>query len=209
MTEQPTKLCLPCSSAAQGATELGKPKVQKRTQFADTAERMAICRACPHNMENRFCNKAEQPLLHIVTGTLKIDCPLGKHPDKDGKVKYIGLTFNGVPDPIRRLVDREAETKNAKSWVRFFKGCGCLSAIKEKTEIWSSQGKFKRLIAQAIEVSAPKLSQVLSYIIDWRIRFARKFHRKLVGFDQSKSRFKFESKFNPNLKPRELNPITK
>lgn len=86
------------------------------------------------------CQSLDRPGMVVCTidgkPSLSRPCPIGKHADKDGVVRWAGLEWHGMPYPIR-LVYRW-------SWLRWLtgvrnprlanlkpEGCGCCVGLKD------------------------------------------------------------------------------
>ena len=92
------------------------------------ASRAALCQTCRHAMRDDrrgavACRLSGRKIVSLVVSAHA--CPIGRHPDDDGIVRWMGLRWMGVPEPLRwRLV-----------WMlrrepRGLHGCGCVAAIK-------------------------------------------------------------------------------
>lgn len=92
------------------------------------ATRAAICQLCPHAERDArhgatACGRTGQPIVALVVRAAA--CPVGRHPDAAGDVRWFGVRWHGVPEPLRwRLVwmlGREP---------RGLVGCGCVARLK-------------------------------------------------------------------------------
>ena len=97
-------------------------------QIDRVADRAAMCQTCRHarrasNGSAIACTITSRDIGSIVVD--RASCPIARHPDDDGIVRWMGLRWMGVPEPLRwRLV-----------WMlrrepRGLRGCGCVAAIK-------------------------------------------------------------------------------
>lgn len=58
-------------------------------------------------------------------------CPRKKHPGEDGRVRWLGLKWEGVPYPVRFYVwFRWMRDKPMRAFVRAPQGCGCIAGLK-------------------------------------------------------------------------------
>ena len=82
-----------------------------------------VCLLCPHSggAEGRACRLDGRQLVHV---TLNRSCPKGKHPDADGRVRWLGVLWRGVPWPLRWRLPKGVKPP----------GCGCLDALKRLSE---------------------------------------------------------------------------
>ena len=82
-------------------------------------------------------------------------CPLGRHPDREGRIRWAGADWLGVPEPIRwRLV--WALGREPRGLV----GCGCLAAVKA-----SRAGPWLEPWLEGVQTMRTRLA---GFIADWR-----------------------------------------
>ena len=93
--------------------------------------RRGMCVACNGN-RLRCPRSGAMVHLHIQGQP----CPRGWHPDKRGRVRWLGLLWSGVPYPMRHyLAWRVGPVKRIArggwlGFVRSFAGCGCIRPAK-------------------------------------------------------------------------------
>lgn len=94
-----------------------------------TADKAAMCQTCPRSIKSAAgsaitCTVLGRPIVEVVT--IGMPCPTGRHPDADGVVRWAGVRWFGVPEPLRWAIvwalGREP---------RGLSGCGCIAAVKE------------------------------------------------------------------------------
>lgn len=89
---------------------------------------VAMCLVCPNR---------DGPIQCTIDGRPAIGrrCPLGRHPDEGGVIRWAGLEWYGVPYPVRwairrrwfrRLVGGGASIASAS-----LPGCGCYKPLKD------------------------------------------------------------------------------
>ena len=93
--------------------------------LANRRARAVMCHACQHGQSLVQCSLSGKPLLEHANGC---DCPQGKMPDKDGNVRWVGLTWIGVPMPVRQYVAGQSPTGRATIDLP---GCGCLQSLRK------------------------------------------------------------------------------
>jgi len=113
-----------------------------------------MCQTCPKAIRSArgsaiACTLNGKAVESIVT--MGHPCPLGRHPDADGRVRWLGLEWLGVPEPLRwRLV--WALGREPRGLV----GCGCVAAIKGSAvgpilEPWmEGVGLLRRRLVEAL-----------------------------------------------------------
>lgn len=118
----------------------------------------AMCQTCPKAKRGRAgaaiaCTLNGKAVESIVT--MGHPCPLGRHPDADGRVRWLGADWLGVPEPIRwRLVwDLGREPRGLV-------GCGCLAAVKAS---WA--GPWLEPWLEGVQALRTRLAGFMS---DWR-----------------------------------------
>lgn len=83
----------------------------------------AMCVACPRSgiiQGVRICTESGRT---TISHTDAQDCPIGRHPDKAGIVRWRWLRWYGVPMPLRwKIKDRLTKP---------LPGCGCVKPIKD------------------------------------------------------------------------------
>ena len=84
--------------------------------------RVVVCANCKHcTLSN--CAKSMMPLESHIQGR---PCPLGKHPDANGWIRWLGVRWIGLPMPVRWWL-------SLVNWNRFYidtPGCGCALWLK-------------------------------------------------------------------------------
>lgn len=120
--------------------------------------RAAMCQACP--LADRspggsavMCTVQGRSIVSIVHH--EDACPMGRHPDREGRVRWAGADWLGVPEPIRwRLVwDLGREPRGLV-------GCGCLAAVKA-----SRAGPWLEPWLEGVQALRTRLA---GFIADWR-----------------------------------------
>lgn len=124
-------------------------------QAADlTASRAAMCQTCRH-AKRAATGSAVACTINgrevIALAHEPESCPAARHPDGEGRVRWIGLEWLGVPEPLRwRLV--LALGREPRGLV----GCGCVAALKASAvgpilEPWmEGVGLLRRRLADAL-----------------------------------------------------------
>lgn len=90
------------------------------------AARAVICTACTGGRD--VCPVSGAAAASHVVGA---ECPRGKHPDEQGTVRRVWLTWEGVPLPERAYV--WWRWRRDKPWREFrsaVPGCGCIVPLK-------------------------------------------------------------------------------
>lgn len=103
-------------------------------------ERAAVCAAmCDHCLAARkdadgwavACTVSGRPLTdHAYAG---LPCPRGHHPDARGRLRWMGVTWWGIPFPLRwwRWATRWNELE-PRDVLERMPGCGCIVALKAR-----------------------------------------------------------------------------
>lgn len=96
----------------------------------------AMCHTClrakrrwrgPRGVESVECRvSGKRVLLHIMNEP----CPLGKHPDKDGVIRWAWAKWVGPPMPLRWILWAFTPNHRPPSW---YAGCGCLVRLRALT----------------------------------------------------------------------------
>lgn len=124
-------------------------------QAADlTASRAAMCQTCRHAKRSATGSAVACTINGrevIALAHEPESCPTARHPDGDGRVRWLGLEWLGVPEPLRwRLV--WALGREPRGLV----GCGCVAALKASAvgpilEPWlDGIGLLRRRLADAL-----------------------------------------------------------
>ena len=94
-----------------------------------TTERALVCAACPERIGFTSCTLSRKTLAQIIT---KDECPLGRFPDAQGRTEWIGVSWIGVPAPIRWAASTWLGRKILGLPFRpaNVPGCGCIAAWK-------------------------------------------------------------------------------
>ena len=120
--------------------------------------RAAMCQACPHaerlpSGSAITCTISGRSILAAVN--VEDACPVGRHPDRDGRIRWAGVDWLGVPEPLRwRLtwaLGREP---------RGLTGCGCLAALKA-----SKAGPWLEPWLEGVQALRTRLA---GFMADWR-----------------------------------------
>lgn len=88
-----------------------------------------MCQACPFaerlpSGSAITCTISGRSILAAVN--VEDACPVGRHPDREGRVRWAGAEWLGVPEPLRwKLL--WALQRDARGLI----GCGCLVRLKE------------------------------------------------------------------------------
>jgi hypothetical protein len=124
--------------------------------------RAAMCQACPFaerlpSGSAITCTISGRSILAAVH--VEDACPMGRHPDRDGRVRWAGADWLGVPEPIRwRLVwDLGREPQGLV-------GCGCLAAVKAS---WA--GPWLEPWLEGVQALRTRLA---GFMGDWRAAMA-------------------------------------
>jgi hypothetical protein len=123
-----------------------------------TATRAAMCQTCPMAQREASgsavaCLVLGKPVVHLVGGVEA--CPVGRHPDQVGVVRWAGARWLGVPEPLRwRLV--WALGREPRGLV----GCGCLASLKAS---WA--GPWLEPWLEGLQTLRSRLAALLD---DWR-----------------------------------------
>ena len=78
-----------------------------------------MCAACKWSTPERCTLDGER--FRRTVRPIGKPCPLGRHSDAEGKVRWLGLRWYGVPAPLRWFKLR------GRRWP----GCGCIVALKD------------------------------------------------------------------------------
>jgi hypothetical protein len=128
-------------------------------QAADlTASRAAMCQTCRHAKRTATGSAVACKINGrevIALAHEPESCPLGRHPDGEGRVRWLGAEWHGVPEPIRwRLV--WALGREPRGLV----GCGCLAAVKAS---WA--GPWLEPWLEGVQALRTRLA---GFMADWR-----------------------------------------
>lgn len=85
------------------------------------------------------CGHAGEPVILYISG--RVVCPWGKHPRKDGTIRWLGVRWHGVPYPLRLVVWARARTHPRPS---SFGGCGCVVELKSVWNIIAAAARGRR-----------------------------------------------------------------
>ena len=103
---------------------------EARPQLSNApTSRAAMCQTCPNAQRNKLggatrCKIDGKSIVYLTTR--ENVCPIGRHPDAAGRVRWLGVEWLGVPEPLRWLL-----TWQLKREPRNLDGCGCIKAVKE------------------------------------------------------------------------------
>ena len=103
-------------------------------------ERAAMCRVCPERQSVGPGDLGWCPLVGAGVG-LALEgglCPIGHHPGSDGKLKWLGVKWRGIPYPVRLWLRVRHGTATGK-----WPGCGCVDRLKTICERMGLCGKGK------------------------------------------------------------------
>jgi hypothetical protein len=131
------------------------------------ADRAAMCQTCDRSRRNASgsaveCRVLGRPIVAAVVESMA--CPIGRWPDARGRVRWLGLWWLGVPEPLRwRLVAA------LRREPRGLTGCGCVAALKE-----SRLGPIVEPWAEGVGLLRARLAALLG---DWFEAFARRTAR--------------------------------
>lgn len=84
--------------------------------------RVVICANCNHHTPN-ICSVSMHPLESHINGRT---CPLRKHPDANGWIRWCGIRWIGLPLPVRLWL-------SLRFWDALYMdtpGCGCILWLK-------------------------------------------------------------------------------
>lgn len=126
-----------------------------QTKHVDfTATRAAMCQTCRAATRNArgsavTCTIHGKSIISVADASNA--CPLNRHPNREGRIRWLGLEWLGAPEPIRwRLV--WALGREPRGLV----GCGCVAALKASSvgpilEPWlEGIGLLRRRLADAM-----------------------------------------------------------
>jgi hypothetical protein len=128
-------------------------------QAADlTASRAAMCQTCRH-AKRAATGSAVACTINgrevIALAHEPDSCPAARHPDGEGRVRWLGLDWLGVPEPLRwRLV--WALGREPRGLV----GCGCLASQKAS---WA--GPWLEPWLEGLQTLRSRLAALMD---DWR-----------------------------------------
>lgn len=103
-------------------------------------ERAAMCRVCPHRVSQGAADLGWCSLADTGVG-LRLEggqCPAGHHPGSDGKLRWLGVKWRGIPYPVRLWLRVRHGTATGK-----WPGCGCIDRLKTICERVGLCGKGK------------------------------------------------------------------
>lgn len=126
------------------------------------ADRAAMCQTCPRSIKSAAgsaitCTVLGRPVVEVVTTGMP--CPDGRHPDAAGVVRWAGLRWLGVPEPLRwRLVWALGREPRGLS------GCGCVEAVKA-----SRAGPWLEPWLEGVQALRTRLA---GFMADWRAAMA-------------------------------------
>lgn len=98
--------------------------------------RAGMCQTCPRA---RYTARGSA-VLCLVDGKPVVSrchaggCPIGRHPDERGRVRWMGLLWRGVPWPVRLKLPAHIRLP----------GCGCVDSLKRLVEYARSIARDKR-----------------------------------------------------------------
>ena len=122
------------------------------------AAKAAMCQTCPHADRNargdaRGCGLLRLGIVDVTTSLTA--CPIGRHPDANGRIRWLGVEWLGVPEPIRwRLVWALGREPLGLA------GCGCLARLKA-----SRAGPWLEPWLEGIQTLRTRLA---GFMADWR-----------------------------------------
>ena len=99
--------------------ECGEPVVQIAP--SQRRSRAVMCDCCKHS-DGLQCRKSGFGALVIVSAPKAI-CPIRRHPNENGVVRWLGIEWYGVPAPIRWRVKKHLSGTLG--------GCGCIRRLKD------------------------------------------------------------------------------
>jgi hypothetical protein len=110
----------------------GCDKVPLTVKATDTREtvraRSAMCLLCPGGGRTGACAETGETVEHMVRHG---GCPLGRHPDAAGIVRWQGMEWMGVPAVIRWAWPVLRRLHGLPALTGPLPGCGCHLAAKE------------------------------------------------------------------------------
>lgn len=103
--------------------------VVTKKRLPDTKTVAAMCQTCPNadrgiNGGAVGCKVSHKSIMEIVDNP---SCPINRFSAGTNATQYVGLTWNGVPEPLR-FVLTHAKGRNVE-----LDGCGCITALKGST----------------------------------------------------------------------------
>ena len=119
-----------------------------------------MCQTCHRSIKSAAgsaitCTVLGRPIADLVRRSEP--CPEGRHPDADGIVRWAGVRWFGVPEPLRWAIvwalGREP---------RGLHGCGCIAAVKQ-----SRVGPYLEPLAEGISTLRRRFAEALS---EWQGR---------------------------------------
>lgn len=100
----------------------------------DHAARAAMCSVCGRRRACPSAVRGEMVLLSVgAERRAPLLCPIGRFPDADGTVRWLGVRWLGVPWPVRVYVGLRAAARVLHSYVgtdRRYGGCGCIARLR-------------------------------------------------------------------------------
>ena len=91
--------------------------------------RSLMCGACPRREGTRCGVSSQETLTHRLAG----HCPRGRFPDAAGRIRWAGVTWSGVPMPLRLWwMLRTGRAVDVGEWP----GCGCVRPLKAWVKRW-------------------------------------------------------------------------
>lgn len=117
-----------------------------------------MCQTCPHAERSASgsavaCTLNGTPIVALVHRLAA--CPVGRHPDEAGLVRWAGARWLGVPEPLRWVLLAQLG-RDARGLV----GCGCLARLKA-----SRAGPW---LEPALEAVQTLRGRVAALWADWR-----------------------------------------
>ena len=120
---QPTKSSQPAGCGC---------KASKNPTLPSGPTKAAMCQTCPHaargaNGGATSCTLDKKNIVDIVQ-SVTISCPINRFTAGTNATQYLGLEWNGVPEPLRWSL-----VFSLGRLPRNLDGCGCLNAVKGST----------------------------------------------------------------------------
>jgi hypothetical protein len=90
----------------------------------DLPARRVLCGACPMRQGNEC--RATTPAVPARIYVHGAPCPQARHPDRRGRVRWLGLVWMGVPAPRRWWLHARGRLSHPDA----LPGCGCIWLLK-------------------------------------------------------------------------------
>lgn len=129
-----------CGASVELTVKAGERQAAIVAEQGAIDSRRAMCISCPSRKGAAWgcggrplgrCSVAGQPIGLMIAGVKP--CPRGRHPDQAGRVRWMGISWLGVPMPIRWLAAALGRERGGIDQVEQLPGCGCVERLKAWT----------------------------------------------------------------------------